>query len=411
MNPSRARTWSSALLAAAAVAATLVPPPARAAGTPGQPLQPPGQVRLVPEWAVGGEDSEVFFGMVVAAAADAAGDLYVLDSQLARVEVFSPAGDHLRTVVQRGEGPGEARAPTDLCLLDDGTVVVLDRFPARLVRVRGDGTPVSTVELEPARAPGSGRLAGFAVAGCGDAVVVAGGHNADQMQRSVKLLARFGLDGRELGRLREASTPIDRAHPALTDREFLDPFSGAWAVGPGGCVYFPADPDRYVIAALGPGGDVVREVSREYRPRPRTGRELRRLAALIDAHLAGLRDRTRVTIDTVEPAVAALQCDDRGVLWVEHGHSRHDLPPGVLLRLDTFDAEGRWLREVHLLADGDPEFDRVLLLGDGRALLVRNGQLARWADHAWHPVSVGEDGPAGPLAIVSCRLQEVPDAP
>ena len=401
------------LLAIAVFPLALAPASSRAA-TPAPaspaavPLHPARTVRLVPLWSAGGEDSEILFGRVVAVAVGEAGGIFVLDGQLGRVEAFSPAGDHLRPVVRPGEGPGEVRMPVAMTILADGSLVVLDRFPARLVRVRTDGTPLATVDLEAVRPPGSGPLAGLALAAAGDGLVVAAAHNADGMRTAVKLLARFAPDGRELVRLREARTPIDRAHPTCSDHEFLSPFAGTWCVDGRGRVWFPPDPFRYALEVIAADGSTAAVAARGYRPRERTGRERLRVAALIDAHLGGLRDRTEVSIDDREPAIADLQCGPDGLVWAEHGHSRHRQPAGVLLTYDTFDDRGRWLQQVVVLADGDPEHDSVRLLGDGRALVIRNHRFNRWADQAWHPVRAGDDAPTGAMEIVCCRVEDAP---
>lgn len=388
-----------------AAARTAAPDPSPPAATP---LQPVRAIRLVPLWSVGGEDSAVLFGRVVAVAVDDGGDLLVLDGQLGRVEAFSPEGDHLGTIIRPGEGPGEVRMPVAMTVLADGSVAVLDRFPARLVRVRSDGTPLATVDVEAVRAPGSGHLVGQALAAAGEDLVVAAAHNADGMRTSVKLLARFAPDGHELVRLREVRAPIDRERPTCTDHDFLNPFAGTWCVDRQGRAWFPPDPFRYAIDVIGADGRTGMVAAREYRSRERTERERLRVSSLIDAHLAGLRDRTEVSIDDREPAVADLQCGPDGVIWVEHGHSRYRQPAGVLLTCDTFDAEGRWLQEVVVLADGDPEFDSVRLLGDGRAIVIRNHRFNRWADQAWHPVRIGEEAPAGAMEIVCCRAESAP---
>lgn len=73
-------------------------------------------------------------------AADAAGNVYVLDSQAHRILVFAPDGTLLREMGRKGGGPGELQFPTSLAVAPDGSVVVYD-FRKGLVRYAPDGSP------------------------------------------------------------------------------------------------------------------------------------------------------------------------------------------------------------------------------------------------------------------------------
>lgn len=64
-------------------------------------------------WRIGDDDDEIL-GLIPRICADTAGNIYVLDSQLCQVSVYSPKGDLLRTLFKEGDGPGEIRQPRDL---------------------------------------------------------------------------------------------------------------------------------------------------------------------------------------------------------------------------------------------------------------------------------------------------------
>ncbi len=57
---------------------------------------------------------------------DASGNLHVLDAEGFRVVVINPAGELVRTVGQRGEGPGDFQDPTALVVWRDGRFAVAD---------------------------------------------------------------------------------------------------------------------------------------------------------------------------------------------------------------------------------------------------------------------------------------------
>jgi hypothetical protein len=76
-------------------------------------------------------------------------------------------------------------------------------------------------------------------------------------------------------------------------------------------------------------------------------------------------------ISDTAPAVTRLWVDDESNLWVEHSWSAQRLPDGVLLNWDVFDPSGRFVRQVAVACPGDPTDDRLILLGGGRAVVVK----------------------------------------
>jgi hypothetical protein len=72
-----------------------------------------------------GQDTEVF-SFVPSVAFDAQGNLYVVDRDNARVQVFGPDGRFLRQIGQKGQGPGELGLPLGVTILADGRVAVFD---------------------------------------------------------------------------------------------------------------------------------------------------------------------------------------------------------------------------------------------------------------------------------------------
>lgn len=60
------------------------------------------------------------------------GLLYVVDNKLHTVQVFTLAGDSVRTVGARGEGPGEFNFPQSAVLDRDGNLYVVDAFNYRV---------------------------------------------------------------------------------------------------------------------------------------------------------------------------------------------------------------------------------------------------------------------------------------
>lgn len=98
------------------------------------------EATLVPEVSIGELDGaeEYLFGGIWSIAVDDDRVVYVLDAQARQVRVFDSAGEYVRTLGGRGEGPGEFRSAEAIALLPDGRLVVRDSGRNR-VHVFGPG--------------------------------------------------------------------------------------------------------------------------------------------------------------------------------------------------------------------------------------------------------------------------------
>jgi len=73
-----------------------------------------------------GPEEEVFSNLI-ALEVDDEGRIYVLDRDLNQLRIFSPDGEHLRSVGGPGEGPGEFRAANGLEWLPGDSLLVIDQ--------------------------------------------------------------------------------------------------------------------------------------------------------------------------------------------------------------------------------------------------------------------------------------------
>lgn len=98
-----------------------------------------------PAFTLGGPDAgeDAFFYEKygpVEVSADAKGHIHVLDNGNVRVQVFSPAGELLRSHGAEGDGPGEFRIPSRLAVNGAGDFAVFDLGAARISVFAADGT-------------------------------------------------------------------------------------------------------------------------------------------------------------------------------------------------------------------------------------------------------------------------------
>jgi sugar lactone lactonase YvrE len=85
------------------------------------------------------DDENLAFYMPSAIVADAAGNLYVLDTGNHRVQKFGPDGKYLATYGRQGQGPGEFQYPAWLAVDGKGFIYVTDPFNQRIQVLTPDG--------------------------------------------------------------------------------------------------------------------------------------------------------------------------------------------------------------------------------------------------------------------------------
>ena len=68
-------------------------------------------VELEEVWRHGGEDDEEFFGMISQCVVGDDGTIYLLDTRMSEVPVYSPDGERLDTLSREGDGPGRDADP------------------------------------------------------------------------------------------------------------------------------------------------------------------------------------------------------------------------------------------------------------------------------------------------------------
>lgn len=134
---------------------------------------------------------------------DSAGNLYVVDTLAAKVEVFSPEGIHLRSI-QSGSPPDyRFNLPSNVAVDAAGRIFVLDSMNFRIEVFSPDGVSLRTIG-QAGDVPGSfARPRGIAVDGVGNSFVVdAMFGNVQIFDVSGQLLLFFGAIGTEPGRFR-----------------------------------------------------------------------------------------------------------------------------------------------------------------------------------------------------------------
>lgn len=371
------------------------------------PAHPPRTITLEEQWRVGGEDGDLLFGLVIQAASDAEGNVYLLDRQLCHVEVIAPDGEHLRTISGQGEGPGEVRAPIDLVMMDDGSVGILELFPSKLVTMATDGKPGQGLIMK-LDAEGSGIMISISCqqrAG----VLLAAGHRAVQNPTSQKrnmYLGRFDAEGRRQVEYCQHSAVLSFAPATFNEADLLPAFFFASTVGPDGRVYAATSTENYHIEVFQSDGTPDRIIERAFTNRPRSDRELSRITARVDSWYREVPGEVERHYMDHEVPINEIFVTDEGTVWVCHNRSHHDLPAGIMASYDTFDSQGNYLQEVHVAHDADPAYDGLVFLGDDRVLQIKGLVLSRLESLGNSAVEFGEVEDESAMEVICYRISQ-----
>ena len=379
------------------------------------PAQSSGGVQTLQmqeQWRVGDEDDgDILLGLIPRVSSDADGNVYVLDSQLNQVLVFSPEGDLIRTLFREGEGPGETRQPKDMIVLGDGRVGVAQGFPGLVIFVEEDGTPAGRVKISGA----DGGL--FSIVGCeaaGDHVIMSGlsqspGDLPGTSNRNF-FLSHFDDQGVETQRYCSSHGFYDFSAFKYSEREHLPPFFYAFAAGADGRTCVAPDRDKYAIQVFAPDGGLEMVIEREFQAIDRSDQEYDDFRAMLDAGLSSVPMDYTLTIERQAPAVAffhrGLRIRDDGTIWALSGRGIRELPAGILAIFDVFDRQGEFIKQVQLKGPGDALKDGIFFVGDDRVVVVKGYIESLAAQFGAGPTaSEAEDGEESFLGVVSYKLE------
>ena len=347
----------------------------RVIGNPAEPMEPVIESTPKELWRIGGDtdDEDEFFGVISQILSDDAGNVYLLDSQLNEIKVFTPDGEYLRSLGREGEGPGEFRRPSDLFLAPDGNVAVMQRMPGKIVLLSTEGDPVGNYPLPET----DGMRMFFGGRRAGDDVVL----SAATMKRKeagmdfISSLIRIDATGKETVKYteREDSRSFNTME---SDEKTFGRNGQTWTTDFEGRVYTSDDFDNYSINVWGTDGTLERVIEREYDHRMRSKEEKERATPRV--RMRGRHGRggeMKFKMSDWDRDIQRIYPRDDGTLWVLSSHGAFDAKDGTIGTFDIFDAEGRFTNQITLKGDGDFYNDGFHFVGD-RLFVVKGFRTA-----------------------------------
>lgn len=333
---------------------------------PGKAAKAPETIQLEELWRVGGyDDEDTLFGVITDVIADRDGNFYLLDSQLNEVQVYKPDGEYQRTIGREGEGPGEFRGATNLLLLPNGNIGVLQAFPSKIIGLTPGGDPADDFLL-----PESEGDAGFRfllqARNAGDQLAVVYGFNqpSEGGFTQKNILSLFGPGGENERRLFTQDSKMNAAEPKITEVEW-DSFRNRWTSGADGRVYSAVDFGQYTINVWGADGKLVQVINREYPTHVRSKDQSERILEIYKGFTRQVPiPNIKYEIEPNWNPVQTINARDDGTLWVQTSRGAWDIPSGEIGRWDIFDKAGKLQRQVTLKGKGNPEKDGYFFVKD-----------------------------------------------
>jgi hypothetical protein len=327
------------------------------------PEEPVTAVRVEPRqlWERGGEDDDIFFGRLSQIVTDDDGNLYVLDSQLSEVVVFTPDGEYLRTVGREGEGPGEFVGGSDMFLGPNGLLGIVRIFPGRIYQLGTDGSPADFFPLP--------KTDGFQLVHVArankDLVVVAGAiqSRAEGKQIETAYLKAYGADGNEVAHYCEEVMETQYGGMQFDEKTFSD-FARRWTLADDGRVAVAMDFDKYRIDVYNADGTLDRVIIRpDYRLLERTSEEKERMQTFFDG-ITRWNPNSNFKVSDTHATVSGLWFRDDGHIWVMSSRGARLEEADMFASIDEYDRQGRYVRRLDFVVEGDPVEDGVFFIGD-----------------------------------------------
>ncbi|MCH7549815.1 MAG: hypothetical protein IH969_09820 [Candidatus Krumholzibacteriota bacterium] len=358
-------------------------------------------------WRIGGDDDEdIIFGVLSSIGADGAGNLYLLDSQLSQVMVFSPDGELLRTIGREGEGPGEFRRAGDLFFTPRGELAVMQRMPGRIVLLTTEGEPAGLFPLPEELTGGPVHFGGGALAG--NDVVIATRQFARRETgfEVTHSLIRVTPDGRKAATYFERSARHDMANFVFDERKDAEVL---WTADARGNVYTNDNFDAYSINVFQPDGSLARVIEREYEHRKRSAQEKEDNRPRVMIRHGNRRVEADAKVSDTDRDVLSLFTRDDGTLWVLSSRGANDTASGVIATFDVYDAAGRFQRQVMVRGEGNYSDDGIHFVGD-RLFVVLGLRSAQSAMRGGEDGEEVDEEDARPMAVICYDIGGIVEA-
>ena len=310
---------------------------------PAEPLYPEKSVRFVEELSIHTEDEEgnILIYRPGSYAVDEEGDIYICDLQDQKIKVFDPSGRYIRSIGDKGEGPGEFTHLSRLKILPDGRLLTLDWEMKRISLFERDGRFLTSHKF---------RNWGYSIYLTTPTLyareeVIFG----PQTQRFVKASDYEGQELFSYGQFEHHhSQEVNEAGRRFTFSRLFDCYS-IFAGDQKNSRLYHCFNEKYLIEVYDQEGQLFRKIDRPYDPIAVTETD-------VQSYLEGFRVRGTTDKDLAlieknmempkfKTALDRMVVDDQGNLWVETNESRITADE-TLTAFDIFNEGGMYIYKI-----------------------------------------------------------------
>jgi hypothetical protein len=200
---------------------------------------------------------------------------------------------------------------------------------------------------------------------------------------SKNTLAIMDLDGKDQVLVVEHVQESDLQRRVFDEKaEFSE--LDEWAAGPDGILYTAPVRDDYTINARNLDGELVRVMTREFKPRHRNQEDKDELTDGMIIIMDGVRMEIESKALDNDPAIMGLEVADDGRLFVRTCFDQEDLlETGVAGRFDIISAGGEFVEQLIVAVPGfDGKKDRLVFMDGENFVVLRNFDQAQKAMEA-----------------------------
>lgn len=373
--------------------------------SPAKGFSAPATIKLPELWRLGGdsESEEEFFGVISDIDIDAAGNVYLLDSQLNEAKIYTKDGEYLRSIGREGEGPGEFRIPSSMFFTKDDKVAVIQMMPGKIVQLTKDGQPSGEFPIPQAPDGGFQMIQGGDSRG-GNIVLFMARQKFDQdagKWSRQSFLTSIDAAGKQTAAYASKENVINMASAEMNDATW-DTFERRWEVGPDGKVYSCNSYDNYEITVYDKTGKVEKVITRDYKHIARSAEEKDFMNRMM-GHWAKMIPNCKVVIHDMTKDIEGIYLRDDGSLWVLTSAGARNLPKGTLGVFDVFNPEGHFVKQVTLQGQGDPLEDLYVFEKDRLYVVTSFLQAAMSAQGVQGLYDEAEE--PEPMAVICYKLE------
>jgi len=264
---------------------------------PKTPMHPRGALELREELTIGTAEGaeEYMFFRLRGLAVNGQGEVFTLDQQKPRVDVFSGEGRHVRSIGRKGQGPGEFVTPFFIALAPAGELMVGGMDKLSFFDHSGGFLRSQENTVQP--------FAFINYLDNGDAV---GTRMVMEEQKARYEVVLCGSDIKPKSVL--ASSPM----PDPDGKYALFASVIRWDISRGREIVCASGQEGYRLSVFDAEGRLIRSIDKDYDPVPVTDLDIDRQ---MKRH--GIQSRDEVTIPRVLPPIWWVYADDEGHLRID----------------------------------------------------------------------------------------------